>query len=88
MNNCSSPRVKDIDRIKDEYHRDKDIIQFRMYAKDKVEEFECSKTLDGEMLPPAERPSVTELVKQGRRPPRFRKIFEDRTGLGYYPFHR
>ena len=81
-------RVNDIDRIKDEYHRDKDIIQFRMYAKDKAEPFECPETLDAEMLPPAERPSVAELVKQGRRPPRFRKIFEDRTGLGYYPFHR
>ena len=81
-------RVNDIDRIQDEYHRDKDIIQFRMFAKDKAEPFVCPETLDAEMLPAAERPSVAELVKQGRRPPRFRRIFEDRTGLGYYPFHR
>ena len=80
--------MKDIERITDEYHRDKDIIQFRMYAKDNAVPFECPETLDEEMLPPAERPSVAELVKQGRRPPRFRKIWEDRTGLGYYPFHR
>jgi hypothetical protein len=81
-------RVNDIDRIQDEYHRDKDIIQFRMFARDKAEPFVCPETLDAEMLPAAERPSVAELVKQGRRPPRFRRIFEDRTGLGYYPFHR
>ena len=29
--------MNDIERIMDEYHRDKDIIQFRMYAKDKEE---------------------------------------------------
>ena len=81
-------RVGDLPRIKDEYLRDKDIIQFAIFAKDKQEELVCPETLDAELLPPAERPSVQELVAAGRRPPRFRKIWEDRTGLGYYPFHR
>jgi len=81
-------RVSDL--VKDEYNRDKDIIQHYVFSKGNEEPSvcACAETLDSEMLPPAERPSVQELVKQGRAPPRFRKIFQDNTGLDYYPFHR
>ena len=48
----------------------------------------CPAEYDSELLPPSERPSVQELIRVGRRPPRFRKIFKDKTGLDYYPFHR
>jgi len=82
-------KVKDLINIEDEYNRDKDIIQHYVLSREKKDEpFVCAETLDAEMLPPAERPSVQDLVKQGRAPPRFRKIFEDNTGLDYYPFHR
>ena len=83
-------KTSELVRVKDEYNRDKDIVQISIFAKSKREEavFTCPEELDLELLPPAERPSVADLVREGRRPPRFRKIFDDRTGLDYYPFHR
>merc|ERR1712059_131657 len=80
-------RVSDLPKMEDEYNRDKDIIQHLVFKKNE-KPFTCAKTLDQELLPPAERPSVQALISQGRRPPKFRKIFDDKTGLDYYPFHR
>jgi len=73
--------------IRDEYSRDKDIVQKFLLARDS-DTPTCPAEFDEELLPPGERPSVQELIRVGRRPPRFRKIFKDKTGLDYYPFHR
>ena len=82
-------RTQDIPNIIDEYNRDKDIIQQFFIGKSELAtEVECENTLDDERKPPAERPSIQRLIEEGRRPPRFRKIFNDKTGLDYPPFHR
>merc|ERR1712062_796398 len=74
--------------INDEYLRDKDIIQqFFLSKTDEATDFVCDETLDDERKPPAERPSIQRLIEEGRRPPRFKKIWNSRTGLDYYPFH-
>jgi len=80
-------RAGDLVKLNDEYRRDKDIIQ-QFFLSKTDEEFKCAETLDDEMKPPAERPSIQTLIEQGRRPPRFKKIFNPKTGLDYYPFHR
>jgi len=80
-------KTKSITGIKDEFLRDKDIVQQSILAVTD-EQCTCPQTYNDELLPPAERPSVQELIRVGRRPPRFRKIFKDKTGLDYYPFHR
>jgi len=80
-------RTQDLVKIQDEYKRNRDIIQQTILSKSE-EVFQCAETLDDEMKPPAERPSVQTLIEQGRRPPRFKKIFDQKTGLDYYPFHR
>ena len=82
-------RTNDIPKIIDEYNRDKDIIQQFFKAKDKDEaQITCPNTLDDERKPPAERPSIQKLVKEGRKPHKFSKIFDSKTGLDYNPFHR
>jgi len=80
-------KTTDIPKLKDEYRRDREIIQHWFMSKTD-ETFKCAETLDDEMKPPAERPSIQTMIEQGRRPPRFKKIFDSKTGLGYYPFHR
>ena len=84
--NCDL-KTNAIPTLLDEYRRDKDIIQKYIVA-DTEESVSCPQSYDEELLPPAERPSVQELIKMGRRPPKFRKIFKDKTGLDYYPFKR
>ena len=82
-------KAKDLARINDEYLRDKDIIQqFFLSKTDEAADFVCDETLDDERKPPAERPSIQRLIEEGRRPPRFKKIWNSRTGLDYNPFHR
>jgi len=82
-------KIQDLPRIIDEYNRDKDIIQqFFLSKTNSNEEVLCDNTLDDERKPPAERPSIQKLIEAGRRPPRFSKIFDSKTGLGYTPFHR
>jgi len=74
--------------INDEYRRERDLIQSCMFAKDADPPVVCPASYDAELLPPASRPSVQGLIREGRRPPRFTKIFKSKTGLDYYPFHR
>ena len=80
-------KTKEIDRLKDEYNRDKDIIQ-QFFLSRHNETFECTGTLDDERKSPSERPSIQRLIEEGRRPPRFSKLWDPKTGLNYNPFHR
>merc|ERR1719322_419234 len=80
-------RPQDLSKIIDEYNRDKDIIQ-QFFLSRNEETFECENTLDLERKKPSERPSIQQLIQEGRRPPRFSKIWNPKTGLDYYPFHR
>ena len=45
-------------------------------------------TLRDEFKPPSERPSITNMLDIGRSKPRFRKIWNPKTGMDFYPFHR
>ena len=47
---------------------------------------EC--TLEDEFKPPAERPSIKEMMELGRRRPLHKKIWNPKTGMDFYPFHR
>ena len=82
----------ELDTIKDELQRDKDVMRKTFFGIDTTEALREQKplqcTLEDEYKPPAERPSIQRLIETGRRPPRFRKIFDPKTGLGYGPFHR
>ena len=80
-------KASSIDEVRETMLLDKDIIHNIFFSKteDKVV---CEENFDAEHLPPADRPSVQTMVEEGRRPPRFRKLFDPRTGLDYYPFHR
>ena len=80
-------KANTVDDILDNLARDKDILQKLFFAKTE-KQIECPMNYDSELLSPADRPSIQALVEEGRRPPRHRKIFNDRTGLDYYPFHR
>lgn len=81
-------KISVMEKLFDEYRRDQDIIQHYYLSKDTGEPVVCPEMLEGERLPPSERPSVQRLIEQGRRKPRFAKIWDDNTGLDYYPFHR
>ena len=45
-------------------------------------------TLAEELLPPSQRPSIHEMMEMGKRPKKYERKFEPRTGLDYYPFKR
>lgn len=80
-------KVSVMEKLLDEYRRDKDIIQHTFLSKNVEEPVVCPEMLDLERLPPSERPSVQRLIEQGRRKPRFTKLWDSNTGLDYYPFH-
>jgi len=76
-----------IDKLKDEMARDKSIIQTYFLALQDENDV-CPEEFESELLSPANRPSIQKLIEEGRRRPKFRKIYDDHTGLDYYPFHR
>ena len=80
-------KANTVDDLLDNLARDKDIVQ-RQFLAITEQNIACPENYDSELLSPADRPSIQALVEEGRRPPRYRKIFNDRTGLDYYPFHR
>ena len=45
-------------------------------------------TLEEEMKPPSERPSVQAMIEIGRKKPKHRRIYKSNTGLGYDPLYR
>ena len=45
-------------------------------------------TLEAEMKPPSERPSVQAMIDIGRKKPKYRNIYKPNTGLGYDPLYR
>ena len=79
--------AKEVNQIYDEYNRDEDIIKRDFVTIEKsVAPNVCS--LDDEFKPPSERPSVKLMIELGRAKPRFTKIWNPKTGLDFYPFHR
>ena len=78
--------AKEVNVLYDEYNRDEDIIKKDFVGIEARPEPKC--TLDDEFKPPTERPSVQLMIDIGRAPPKYTKIWNPKTGLDLYPFHR
>ena len=82
----------ELDTIKDELQRDKDVMRKTFFGIDTTESIheqpplQCS--LEDEYKPPAERPSIQNMIALGRRRPKHTKIWNPKTGMDFYPFHR
>ena len=78
--------------IQDELMRDKDVMRRNLFGIDTTsdirEKLPLQCTLHEEFKPPAERPSVQNMIALGRRRPRHTKPWNPKTGMNFYPFHR
>lgn len=68
----------------EEFGRDIDIVRRRIYKIEEPEEFQC--TLHEEMLPPAYRKDVQEMIDIAKR--KQKRKFKYNSGLDYYPFQK
>ena len=85
---CDLPHAR-LRPILDEYKRDTDLLRKSFVSVDTYRDRkDPTCTLEEELLPPSTRPSVQRMIEQGRRPHRYKKFWEHKTGLDYYPFHR
>lgn len=75
-----------VPKVVDMAKRDNDIIRNDFVSVKPQQEAVC--TLDEEMRPPSERPSVQAMIDVGRSKPKYRRIFKSNTGLGYDPLYR
>ncbi|CAH0546027.1 unnamed protein product [Brassicogethes aeneus] len=73
-----------LETLLDAYSRDVDIIRRQIYKKKAIEPFEC--TLNDEILPPAYRKDVQELISEARKLEKPK--FSYNSGLDYYPFQK
>ena len=78
--------TKSIPPILEIYKRNPDILKRGFLAMQPPTVPNC--TLEDEMKTPAHRPSVQQMIKDGRKPNKFKKYWKSNTGLGYYPFNR
>ncbi len=79
-------RTKTIPTLLEEYGRDHDVLRRGFVAFKERPDPAC--TLEDELKPPHERPSVQQMILDGRRPWKYAQPFEPNTGLDYDPFHR
>lgn len=77
--------TKGIPLVSDFAKRDTDVIRYDFVNPRKETEPQC--TLEDELKPPSERPSVQAMINLGRKKPRFTRQFEHKTGLGFYPLY-
>ncbi|XP_065343983.1 small ribosomal subunit protein bS6m [Cloeon dipterum] len=70
--------------LKDVYKRDVDIVRYNIFKVVEPEKAEC--TLHEEILPPAYRKDVQELLAESEK--KKPKQWDAKTGLDYYPFQR
>lgn len=68
----------------EEFGRDIDIVRRRIFKIEEPEEFQC--TLHEEMLPPAYRKDVQEMIDIAKR--KQKPKFKYNSGLDYYPFQK
>lgn len=73
-----------IKELHDEFGLDIDIIRMNFFKVEEPPQFEC--TLHEEMLPPAYRKDVQEMVKIAQK--KQRKKYQYNSGLDYYPFQK
>lgn len=70
--------------LKEEFSRDIDIIRKNIYKVEEAVEFKC--TLHDEMLPPAYRKDVQEIIDIAKR--KQKPKYNYNSGLDYYPFQK
>ncbi|XP_030565405.1 probable 28S ribosomal protein S6, mitochondrial [Drosophila novamexicana] len=70
--------------LKEEFGRDIDIIRRYIFKVEEPEEYKC--TLHEEMLPPAYRKDVQELIDIAKR--KQKPKYNYNSGLDYYPFQK
>ena len=75
-----------LNKISDEAKRDIHVIRYDFIGIKPLEEPVC--TLEEEFKPPSERPSVQDMIRIGRKKPRFKQIFKQNTNLGFNPIGR
>ncbi|XP_041973440.1 probable 28S ribosomal protein S6, mitochondrial [Aricia agestis] len=73
--------------LKEEYSRDVDIIRQRVFKAQTEESTPC--TLEEELLPPAYRKEVQDMIEKGKgHMNRYTFKFKYNSGLDYYPFQK
>ncbi|XP_022119961.2 probable 28S ribosomal protein S6, mitochondrial [Pieris rapae] len=73
--------------LKEEYSRDVDVVRQRVFKVNEDLDHTC--TLEMELLPPAYRREVQQMIKMGKsQVNRFRHKFSYNSGLDYYPFQK
>ncbi|XP_072941993.1 small ribosomal subunit protein bS6m [Epargyreus clarus] len=73
--------------LKEEYSRDVDVVRQRVFKMPENTEHAC--TLEEELLPPAYRKEVQEMIEIGKtQVNRFTYKFKYNSGLDYYPFQK
>ncbi|XP_059060223.1 small ribosomal subunit protein bS6m [Achroia grisella] len=73
--------------LKEEYSRDVDIIRQRVFRMQDESNHSC--TLEDELLPPAYREEVQQMIEIGKsQVNRFTYKFKYNSGLDYYPFQK
>ncbi|XP_012225659.1 small ribosomal subunit protein bS6m [Linepithema humile] len=83
---CFDAPPNQLEKIFDECNRDVDIVRLKIYKQNEPIKKEC--TFHKEMLPPAYRPSVQEMMKMAQKQNRNKYEFKHNSGLDYYPFNR
>ena len=78
--------VPAVPKIVDMAKRDNHIIRDDYVKVKPLQDAVC--TLEEEMKPPSERPSVQDMIDVGRAKPRYRTIYKPNTGLGFDPLYR
>lgn len=77
--------------LQEEFKRDVDIIRRHWVRKEAPEKVEC--TLHEELLPPAYRKDVKEMIEIAKNSKKYRQeqkrtVWKSNTGFDYYPFQR
>ncbi|XP_062561252.1 small ribosomal subunit protein bS6m [Armigeres subalbatus] len=75
-----------VEDLEEEYGRDVDIIRKRIYKADATLQEEVSCTFHEEMLPPAYRKDVQQMIATANK--NKKKGFQYNTGYDYYPFQK
>lgn len=77
---------KSLASIRDECNRNLDIIKANIFKEVEPKQMEC--TLHEELLPPAYRKEVQEMLQMERQKQAKKKTYQYNSGLDYYPFQR
>ena len=78
--------IHSMEAVAGDLKRDRDVLKKDFLRVRPPSEPTC--TLEDEMKKPSDRPSVQQMIKIGRKAPKYKVFWEPNTGLDYYPFKR